>query len=306
MGAGPSGLLLSLLLAKEGIQIILLEKGEELNKDPRASHYASPAVYELDRAGVLGDVQQKGFSPKSFSWRTTEMEMIASLDFTVVPDDYPHKMQVLPLHELGPLLYNRLQRLESAEVKFGHKVVQVGQDTQKAWVQVETSSGTDRIEADYVIGCDGASSRVRKELFGNEFEGEELEAQIVATNVWGYGLDETDSPTAFPDVKRYDFRKYGATDANFIIDRKNFFMAAQITKEGLWRVSYGEDHSISKQECIDAQPRRFEEILPGNPKPGEYTLENVSPYRLHQRCARSFRVGRVVLAADAAHLCNPL
>lgn len=234
------------------------------------------------------------------------MEMIASVDFTVVPDDYPHKMQVLPLHELGPLLYNHLQKLESAEVKFGHKVVKIGQDPQKAWVEVETASGTDRIEADYIVGCDGASSRVRKELFGNEFEGEELEAQIVATNVWGTALHDTDLPTSSLDVKRYDFRKYGATDSNFVIDRKNFYMAAQITKEGLWRVSYGEDHTISKQECIEAQPRRFEEILRGNPKPGDYTLENVSPYRLHQRCARSFRVGRVLLAADAAHLCNPL
>jgi 2-polyprenyl-6-methoxyphenol hydroxylase-like FAD-dependent oxidoreductase len=46
-------------------------------------------------------------------------------------------------------------------------------------------------------------------------------------------------------------------------------------------------------------------MLPGRPKPGEYRMTNVSPYKVHQRCAEKFRVGRVLLAADAAHLCNP-
>lgn len=46
-------------------------------------------------------------------------------------------------------------------------------------------------------------------------------------------------------------------------------------------------------------------MLPGHPSPSSYTLLNISPYRIHQRCAPSFRVGRVLLAADAAHLCNP-
>ena len=50
---------------------------------------------------------------------------------------------------------------------------------------------------------------------------------------------------------------------------------------------------------------RFEKILPGNPKPGEYKLVSRSPYKLQQRCAPSFREGRFLLVADAAHLCNP-
>lgn len=33
---------------------------------------------------------------------------------------------------------------------------------------------------------------------------------------------------------------------------------------------------------------------------------NFSPYKIHQRLAEHLRVGRVLLAADAAHLCNPL
>lgn len=62
---------------------------------------------------------------------------------------------------------------------------------------------------------------------------------------------------------------------------------------------------MTLQEVLDNQPARYERLLPGHPKPGNYTLTNISPYKLHQRCAERFRVGRICLAGDAAHLCNP-
>lgn len=46
-------------------------------------------------------------------------------------------------------------------------------------------------------------------------------------------------------------------------------------------------------------------MLPGNPKPGDYKIANISPYKVHQRCVEAMAKGRVALAADAAHLCNP-
>lgn len=83
-------------------------------------------------------------------------------------------------------------------------------------------------------------------------------------------------------------------------------MAAKITKDGMWRVTYGDTPGLTNEEYLARQPMRYEQILPGKPKPGDYKLKNASPYKLHQRCVTSMRVGRVLLAADAAHLCNPL
>lgn len=83
-------------------------------------------------------------------------------------------------------------------------------------------------------------------------------------------------------------------------------MAARITSDGLYRVTYSDTPGLTREEYIARQPSRYQEILPGNPKPGDYQITNISPYRMQQRCAPSFRVGRVVLAADAAHVCNPL
>ena len=82
-------------------------------------------------------------------------------------------------------------------------------------------------------------------------------------------------------------------------------MAAKITQDGLYRITYGETPGLTLEEMKARQPMKFETMLPGHPKPDEYKIVNFAPYKMHQRCAPKFRVGRVLLAADAAHLCNP-
>jgi 2-polyprenyl-6-methoxyphenol hydroxylase-like FAD-dependent oxidoreductase len=83
-------------------------------------------------------------------------------------------------------------------------------------------------------------------------------------------------------------------------------MAARITNDGMWRVTYGEIGGLTKEQYIERQPAKYKEMLPGHPEPSEYRLTNISPYKIHQRLAEKLRVGRVLLAADAGHLCNPL
>ena len=83
-------------------------------------------------------------------------------------------------------------------------------------------------------------------------------------------------------------------------------MAARISKDGLWRITYGDKPGLTREELIERQPMRFREFLPGNPGPDQYKVINISPYKVHQRLAPKMRVGRFLLAADAAHLCNPL
>lgn len=78
-------------------------------------------------------------------------------------------------------------------------------------------------------------------------------------------------------------------------------MAAKITKDGLWRVTYGELPGLTYEELKERQPMKFKTMLPGYPDPEDYEMVSFSPYRVHQRMARKMRMGRVLLAADAAH-----
>jgi len=106
----------------------------------------------------------------------------------------------------------------------------------------------------------------------------------------------------YPGLKKYGWD----TSSNFLISPDHFPMVAQIANDGMLRVAYGEDGNLTREEMLARQPEKYKAFLPGKPEPSEYKIVNFSPYRIHQRLAPSLRVGRFLLAADAAHLCNPL
>ncbi|KAH0421745.1 hypothetical protein CcaCcLH18_13252 [Colletotrichum camelliae] len=289
VGAGPAGQLLGLMLGKDGIPVTIIEQSSKLDDKPRATHYAPPAMKVLNRAGLGHRARELGFLPDRVAWRKPDGTSIASLSNKIHGDD-PDRLLALPLCDLAQLIYDESKNLPTVTYLFDHRVTGIGQDEKRAWVDVENckSEETRELFAEYIVGCDGANSIVRRRLFGDtNFPGKTWDEQIVATNVY------------------YDFDQFGYDDSNFILDAEDWFMAAKITKDGLWRVTYGDISGLSTEEVIARQPERFRKILPGQPEPNQYKLVSIGPYKVHQRCAEKMRVGRFLLAADAAHLCNP-
>ena len=183
VGAGPSGLLLGLLLAKRGIRVQLLDLSSGVDNQPRATHYGPPAMYELRRAGVANDVREEGFIPKTVCWRKLDGTYLVGLDGSILDDD-PNRMVCLPLNKLGNILFKHISAEPLATISWNHKVIGIGQDEDKAWVNVEAPGGQRRLDASYVVGCDGANSQIRRSLFGElAFPGKTWDEQIVATNV---------------------------------------------------------------------------------------------------------------------------
>ncbi|KAH6614433.1 hypothetical protein B0J18DRAFT_300817 [Chaetomium sp. MPI-SDFR-AT-0129] len=315
VGAGPSGLLLALLLSKHGIPIHILEAASQLDPQPRAAHYGAPAIPEFYRAGIIEKMAERGgLVLGGMCWRYPQADgeeeegkagyeehgIVAGFDagqvmreVEVELDGGEKKMDLrthcLALQELDQLMLEEVTERYGGTVAWEHRVVGVGQDDEGAWCEVEVGESKEKkvVRGDYVVGCDGANSAVRRALFGEEFPGFTWDAQIIATNTY------------------YPFEKYGWWDANFIIHPEHFFMAAKLTSTGLYRITYGETPNLTLSAYLARQPYKFRTILPGHPTPSDYQTINFSPYRMHQRCAPKFRVGRVLLAADAAHLCNP-
>ena len=95
-------------------------------------------------------------------------------------------MTILPLNEILQIMYRHCMEKGKGliQVKFNHKVVEVGQDAGKAWVDVNAEGGEKkRLEADYVVGCDGGSSTVRKSLFGRNWPGQTFNCRLLVQNV---------------------------------------------------------------------------------------------------------------------------
>ena len=90
-----------------------------------------------------------------------------------------------------------------------------------------------------------------------------------------------------------------------MVDPDAWGLIARRGQGGLWRITYGDIDGFTDEEYIKRRATRLEKMLPGNPKPEQYRLGDTHIYKMHNRCADSFRVGRVLLAGDAAHICNP-
>ncbi|KAF2027347.1 FAD/NAD(P)-binding domain-containing protein [Setomelanomma holmii] len=287
VGAGPAGLLLALFLAQSNIPVTIIDQSPDLDQGARATHYAAPAMWELNRAGVGDDMREQGFHPDGVCWRKLDGSPIAAMDSTVMKDD-PDDMVCLPLSKLQQTLRNHLTKHDGAKIIFNYNVVGLGQSDERAWVDIDTPEGKKRLEADYIVGCDGANSQIRRSLFGDwEFPGRTWDEQIVATNTY------------------YNFEPYKWNDCNFIVDPEHWFMAAKIGKDGMYRITYGEKPGFTTEQLRERLQEKFKTMLPGHPEPSEYKVANFAPYKVHQRLAKSMRVGRFLLAADAAHLCNP-
>ncbi len=91
VGAGPSGLLLALLLAKKGVTVHVLEAAAELDDSPRAAYYGPPAAHALRTAGVIDEIRKDGFDPVTMCWRKLDGTYLAG---------YFSDLQLLLLHVL--------------------------------------------------------------------------------------------------------------------------------------------------------------------------------------------------------------
>jgi 2-polyprenyl-6-methoxyphenol hydroxylase-like FAD-dependent oxidoreductase len=90
-----------------------------------------------------------------------------------------------------------------------------------------------------------------------------------------------------------------------MIDPVFWGLIAKRGKNGLWRVTYGDKGGLTDDEYLTRRQVAFKKLLPGHPDPHEYRIEATNQFRIHNRCVEKMRVGRILLAADAAHVCNP-
>lgn len=261
--------------------------------------YGPAAVHELRRLGILDLMQEKGsITPNGVCWRASDGSVVARMPRPPPPPPNappPDRVVGLPLGTMVELLLEALAKQPTAKLEYGCKVTEVGQDDSSAWVDYQSPTGEGQIlQADYVVGCDGGTSTVRHSLFGSSFPGFTWDHWMMACNV------------RFSESLLH---KLKLDDITFNVHPKNWCLVAKIGGiDQLWRVTYGEPAEMSREECAEPTrvSQRIRDVLPGDvDEKDTFTVVSCSPYRVHQRCAPRFRVGRVLLAGDAAHLCNP-
>ncbi|MGH8264833.1 MAG: FAD-dependent oxidoreductase [Steroidobacteraceae bacterium] len=284
VGAGPVGLLTALGVAKAGASVTVVEAEPCINDSPRAAVYFPTTLKTLDRLGLLPDVLEIAFLSKSFCFHLLATREVARIADTFPPNS-PHPYNAhFGQHVLARLVLKHFSKLPGAEMRWSNRLIALTQDGKGVALTVETPQGREEIRARWVVGADGACSTVRG-LLDLPFEGHTWPERFVATNV------------------RYPFENYGFEPANMLADAENWAVVARLGKEDLWRVTFAEDAELPENEAGRRIPERYRILLPDLKV--RYEVVQFSPYRVHERCAPTFRVGRALLAGDAAHACNP-
>ncbi|HWK43059.1 MAG TPA: FAD-dependent oxidoreductase [Croceibacterium sp.] len=286
IGAGPVGLLTALGLARQGIEVTVLDSEPQVVRSPRAAVYFHTTISILRKLGLSEEAHEIGLTSTEFAmhWPETGEVMRSDMRDALEPgQEFDHNLH-FGQHILAELVIAHLEKLPNTRVLWDHAVKAMAQDDRGVRLAVDTDEGELFMAAEWVVGADGARSTVRQ-LLGLPFEGMTWPDRFVATNI------------------DYPFLDLGFGNANMVVDPVNWAVIGRLGRENLWRLTYGEDAGLDEASILERLPERFAAILPDPSVP--YRIDNFSPYRVHQRCAPSFRVGRVLLAGDAAHACNP-
>ncbi len=289
VGAGPVGVVAAIACARKGMRVTLFEAEREIDHGPRAATTHPSTLEMLAELGLLEEFQSLGLVARHFQfWDGATKTLVAQFDHEVLRDETPYPFVVqTEQHKLCELGLRRLSAIPDVEVRLGTSVVEVAQDASGAQV---TTGSAERHVFDYVIGCDGGRSTMRRCL-NIAFEGYTWpERFLVLTTL-------------------FDFQAaLGCCPRSYISDPEewtNLFKVTGDDLKGRWRAVFpARENESDEQAFSNAAVRgRLSRLFEGHPM--ELVVHR-NIYRVHQRVAKSFRRGRVFLAGDAAHVNNPV
>ncbi|MDN3309768.1 NAD(P)/FAD-dependent oxidoreductase [Microbacterium oryzae] len=291
VGAGPVGAVTALAAAQAGFRVELVEASAEIDTSPRAATFHPSTLEMLASLGIIDDFIRLGLVARYFDyWDKPARRLVARMDHSILAEetDFPFVVQT-EQHKLANLVLSELAALPNATVRMGTRVRALEQDDEGVTVTVEGAAGEETLHGSWLVGADGGRSFVRKAL-DVEFEGYTWpERFLVLTTLHDFEV-----------TLGCSYRSYFADPGGWT----NLFKVAGDDYQGRWRAVFPVPEDESDEEALGdgSVARRLGPLLDG--APDQVVHRNL--YRVHQRVAARFRVGRVFLAGDAAHVNNPI
>jgi len=286
-GAGPVGLAAATNLVRHGVPVTVLEAGNDLSTESRASTFHPVTLDMLDDLGVVRSLIDQGLIASKFQFRSRADGVLATFDFATIADAtrHPYRLQC-EQSKLTRLLLDRLGGNPDFRIEFGSSVEGVTTADDRVEVTIDRGDKTERRDFPWLIGADGARSNVRRSL-GINFEGFTWPERYLVVST------PFDFTQVIPDI----------VSVSYVADPDRWFFLLQIP--GMWRVMFRVAAEESDELALsDAFARKLMSgIVSGVDR---YDIVHTTLYRVHQRVAGIYRKGRAFFAGDAAHVNNPL
>ncbi|WP_327260358.1 rifampin monooxygenase [Streptomyces sp. NBC_01232] len=277
-GGGPTGLMLAGELRLHGVHVLVLEKEAEPTQHVRALGLHVRSIEVMAQRGLLDRFLEHGRQYRVGGF------------FAGLGTSWPDRLDTAHSYVLGipQTITDRLLSEHAtglgAEIRRGCELVGVSQD--EDGVSVELADGT-RLRSRHLVGCDGGRSRVRK-LLGVAFPGEPSRVETLLGE-----MELTADPqtlAAVVDEVRRTQKRFGAGPLGDGVYR------VVVPAEGV-----AEDRTVPPTlDDFKQQLRKF-----AGTDFGVHSPRRLSRFGDATRLAERYRVGRVLLAGDAAHIHPP-
>ncbi|RSN56779.1 monooxygenase [Streptomyces sp. WAC 04229] len=287
-GAGPVGLTLALALARQEVPCVVLDEGPGKDEPrPARTVVLRPEAVELIER--LTGASLTGLGSRWAGWRSVRRkQVIREVEFGDAEPPPLHLAQ----HELTEALRTALARESLAKVAVDSRLDSVEQEKSGVTAHTRGPAGT-WWRGSYLVGCDGPRSTVRK-LQDIRFPGR------TAVERYAVAALRTELPWADQALlhRMPPWRTSGPSAGEVV---------ARPLPDGVWRLDWllppGKD-LVTPELLVN----RVRETLTGwsDGAPAAYELLDTGVHTVHHRLARRWRVGRVLLAGDAAHLLGAL
>jgi 2-polyprenyl-6-methoxyphenol hydroxylase-like FAD-dependent oxidoreductase len=300
VGAGPVGLTLAVDLGLRGVRCVLLEKKPEPQFLPKMERCNARSMEMFRRIGLADELRAAGLTTDAV------MDVYIILTMTRAPLlhlPYPsvevareqirktndgsaalEPYQLISQYTLEPVLKRAAERIAAVTVRYGTELLEFAEDGPGVVATVRSSDGgSETIRAAYLVGCDGGSSLVRKQL-GIRLRGE---ANLAKFRQGLYRCDEL-----------YDRLPLGEGPGRgrhyLVADEWASFLIMQDSKRH-WTLH-------AAVESDEEMKQRFKQTI-GTPV--RYEMLYCGEWRQNLLLADRYRAGRVFLAGDAVHLVIP-
>ncbi|SPF77447.1 FAD-dependent oxidoreductase [Pseudoprimorskyibacter insulae] len=289
MGGGPIGVATALDLGLQGIPVVVLDDHEGIGMGSRAICFAKRCLEIADRYGCGEPMLDKGVV-----WNVGKVfhDDRQVYEFNLLPEaghKYPafinlqqpyfEKFIVDRVREAqangAPIELRGKNRVDSVEVKDDHVVL-----------HITTPEGPYTLEADWLIGCDGASSPLRG-MMGLDFDGRVFEDNFLIADI--------KMKADFPTERWFWFEPYFKSGASTLLHKQ---------PDGVWRIDFQIGWNIDRKKELQEENIRARLDAMLGPDV-EYEMVWNSIYTFQCRRMKKFRHGRVLFAGDAAHQVSP-
>ena len=282
VGAGPVGLVMAHLLGAAGVETLLIEANDDTVPTPRATSLDGESLRTLQSAGLAGAVTPdliEGFVSKYYSGDGT---FLFATDLTARPFGFCMQ-NAFDQPRLERTLLDKLEHRSCVTARFSTRLLDLSQDEHGVTAHIQDPDGdVHHMRADYLIGCDGGRSEVRRGI-GAIMEGDRL-------------------PQKWLVIDTVSTRDEHLPDCRFFCDPERPAMTLKRPhgeRRWEWMLMPGE----TEADLLDLD--RIRALLSEHVDPAGIEIYRKQIYGFSAVVADRFADRRVFLAGDAAHMTPP-